>query len=64
MTITAGGPTPAATGGADTAELERLDAWWRAANYLSVGPIYLLDNEHTRHTGEDAPDVRDREWPV
>jgi xylulose-5-phosphate/fructose-6-phosphate phosphoketolase len=25
-------------------ELELLDAWWRAANYLSVGQIYLLDN--------------------
>ena len=25
-------------------ELERMDAWWRAANYLSVGQIYLLDN--------------------
>ena len=25
-------------------ELQRLDAWWRAANYLSVGQIYLLDN--------------------
>jgi xylulose-5-phosphate/fructose-6-phosphate phosphoketolase len=25
-------------------ELVRLDAWWRAANYLSVGQIYLLDN--------------------
>ncbi|MDY0883617.1 phosphoketolase family protein [Dongia soli] len=26
-------------------EQERLiDAWWRAANYLSVGQIYLLDN--------------------
>jgi xylulose-5-phosphate/fructose-6-phosphate phosphoketolase len=25
-------------------ELERIDAWWRAANYLSVGQIYLLDN--------------------
>ena len=22
----------------------RIDAWWRAANYLSVGQIYLLDN--------------------
>ena len=22
----------------------RLDGWWRAANYLSVGQIYLLDN--------------------
>jgi xylulose-5-phosphate/fructose-6-phosphate phosphoketolase len=26
------------------AELELTDAWWRAANYLSVGQIYLLDN--------------------
>jgi xylulose-5-phosphate/fructose-6-phosphate phosphoketolase len=25
-------------------ELDALDAWWRAANYLSVGQIYLLDN--------------------
>ena len=25
-------------------ELERLDAYWRAANYLSVGQIYLLAN--------------------
>jgi len=24
--------------------LERMDAWWRAANYLSVGQIYLLEN--------------------
>lgn len=28
----------------EPAELDRLDAWWRAANYLSVGQIYLLDN--------------------
>ena len=25
-------------------ELERMDRYWRAANYLSVGQIYLLDN--------------------
>src|ERR1041384_178310 len=25
-------------------ELQAIDAWWRAANYLSVGQIYLLDN--------------------
>ena len=25
-------------------ELQRLDRYWRAANYLSVGQIYLLDN--------------------
>ncbi|MGL5811329.1 MAG: phosphoketolase family protein, partial [Nocardioides sp.] len=28
----------------DAEELARIDAWWRAANYLSVGQIYLLDN--------------------
>jgi xylulose-5-phosphate/fructose-6-phosphate phosphoketolase len=27
-----------------TTELELLDAYWRAANYLSVGQIYLYDN--------------------
>ena len=25
-------------------ELDALNAWWRAANYLSVGQIYLMDN--------------------
>jgi xylulose-5-phosphate/fructose-6-phosphate phosphoketolase len=25
-------------------ELRVIDAWWRAANYLAVGQIYLLDN--------------------
>jgi len=25
-------------------ELKAIDACWRAANYLSVGQIYLLDN--------------------
>ncbi|MBG0823183.1 phosphoketolase family protein [Planomonospora sp. ID91781] len=25
-------------------KLQRIDAYWRAANYLSVGQIYLLDN--------------------
>jgi len=24
--------------------LQRMDAWWRAANYLSVGQIFLMDN--------------------
>jgi len=28
----------------DPEELRLLDAYWRAANYLSVGQIYLLDN--------------------
>ena len=25
-------------------ELEHINAWWRAANYLAVGQIYLLAN--------------------
>jgi xylulose-5-phosphate/fructose-6-phosphate phosphoketolase len=28
----------------DARELRRIDAYWRAANYLSVGQIYLMDN--------------------
>lgn len=32
-------PTPLST-----EELDAIDAYWRAANYLSVGQIYLLDN--------------------
>jgi xylulose-5-phosphate/fructose-6-phosphate phosphoketolase len=35
----AGGSTPL-----NEEELRLIDAWWRAANYLSVGQIYLLDN--------------------
>jgi xylulose-5-phosphate/fructose-6-phosphate phosphoketolase len=34
----------AGRGPLDPEELDRIDAWWRAANYLSVGQIYLLDN--------------------
>ena len=25
-------------------EFEQLDAWWRAANYISVAQMYLKDN--------------------
>src|SRR5690606_33355741 len=32
----------------DDATIARIDAWWRAANYLSVGQIYLLDNPMLR----------------
>jgi len=28
----------------DAEQLRKIDAYWRAANYLSVGQIYLLDN--------------------
>jgi xylulose-5-phosphate/fructose-6-phosphate phosphoketolase len=34
--------------GAD--ELRQIDGWWRAANYLSVGQIYLLDNPLLKET--------------
>jgi xylulose-5-phosphate/fructose-6-phosphate phosphoketolase len=36
-------PQAAATPLSDR-ELALIDAWWRAANYLSIGQIYLLDN--------------------
>jgi len=39
MTTTAAPDTSATD-----ADLEIVDAWWRAANYLSVGQIYLLGN--------------------
>ncbi|SCY70143.1 xylulose-5-phosphate/fructose-6-phosphate phosphoketolase [Nitrosospira sp. Nl5] len=40
------GSLPAETGNAPLSndELRKLHAYWRAANYLSVGQIYLLDN--------------------
>jgi xylulose-5-phosphate/fructose-6-phosphate phosphoketolase len=36
--------TSAATNPLSDEELRLMDAWWRAANYLSVGQIYLLHN--------------------
>src|SRR5216683_4962908 len=36
--------TEAEQGPLTASELDTLDAWWRAANYLSVGQIYLLGN--------------------
>lgn len=46
-------PTPWRRGGGRSPDAEALagvDAWWRAANYLSVGQIYLLDNPLLRRT--------------
>ncbi|HVV59526.1 MAG TPA: phosphoketolase family protein [Gaiellaceae bacterium] len=40
----AAAPGDAPAGPLSADELRLLDAWWRAANYLSVGQIYLLDN--------------------
>ena len=46
------GPTRSTVAGAPLAddELARIDAWWRAANYLSVGQIYLMDNPLLRES--------------
>jgi xylulose-5-phosphate/fructose-6-phosphate phosphoketolase len=33
-----------ANGPLDAGLLRKMDAWWRAANYLSVGQTYLYDN--------------------
>jgi len=41
-----GGPLTAA-------RVDLIDAWWRAANYLSVGQIYLLDKP-AAHRGTAA----------
>src|SRR5436305_1557090 len=41
---TADGSKAAAAGPLSADELRKMDAYWRASNYLSVGQIYLLDN--------------------
>jgi phosphoketolase len=56
-----------------------MDAWWRAANYLSVGQVCLLasqpdrpsravlravrDRPRSRHLAIDVIEVKDRRWP-
>jgi xylulose-5-phosphate/fructose-6-phosphate phosphoketolase len=42
--VIAGRSAAPATNPLSGEELRRVDAYWRAANYLSVGQIYLLDN--------------------
>lgn len=37
-------PTDSQEGPLSDVQLKRMDSWWRAANYLSVGQIYLRDN--------------------
>jgi xylulose-5-phosphate/fructose-6-phosphate phosphoketolase len=44
----AGGPATVDHGAATDAELQQMDRYWRAANYLSVGQIYLYDNPMLR----------------
>ena len=36
--------TESTSNGVEAADLALIDAWWRAANYLSVGQIYLMAN--------------------
>ena len=45
-TVTMHQPTPSTVSGSPLSaeELRKIDAYWRAANYLSVGQIYLLQN--------------------
>ena len=43
----------------DDETVRRLDRWWRAANYLSVGQIYLLNNPLLR-TSLTRDDVKPR----
>ncbi len=49
----------AASNPLDDDTLAQLDGWWRAANYLSVGQIYLLDNPLLR-TPLSRDDVKPR----
>ena len=53
-TPTASAAPRAATGPLTSAALRDIDAYWRAANYLSVGQIYLLDNPLLRRPLERA----------
>ena len=50
-----------------SSEHRELDAYIRAANYLTVGQIYLQDNallrEPLRACFEDLPEIRDFRWP-
>jgi xylulose-5-phosphate/fructose-6-phosphate phosphoketolase len=39
-------------------ELTSMDAYWRAANYLSVGQIYLYDNPLLKQTLTKDPSSR------
>ncbi len=43
-TASTSAPSPDPRGPLSKDEVRRIHAWWRAANYLSVGQIYLLDN--------------------
>jgi len=46
-----------------TEALRHVDAYWRAANHLSVGQIYLLANP-LRTSASMRPEIRDWTWPA
>ncbi len=47
--------------------MHRMNAYWRAANYRSIGQIYLYDNPLLKRSlemsdvkrGQDLPEIRD-----
>src|SRR5580704_14637602 len=47
---TGDGTKPATARPLSADELRKMDAYWRASNYLSVGQIYLLDNPLLKET--------------
>src|SRR5271168_3846416 len=47
---TGDGSKAAAASPLSAEELRKMDAYWRASNYLSVGQIYLLDNPLLKET--------------
>ncbi|WP_084127841.1 phosphoketolase [Demequina sp. NBRC 110055] len=51
--------SPRTAESASTEEIDGIDRWWRATNYLSVGQIYLLDNPLLRG-GLKRDDVKPR----
>ena len=44
--------------------LEKMDAYWRAANYLSAGQLYLLDNPLLKEPAEHGPDQEEDRRPL
>ena len=46
--------------------LHKMDAYWRAANYLSVGQIYLYDNSRLDRpgSGRDRPLPTSERWDI
>ena len=52
--VTGSGALATITEQRGTDAFANLDAWWRAANYLSVGQIYLRDNPLLRRPLAEA----------